>query len=81
MDQMQEGETAMRLTDKERELAKRAAARYLERAAEETACRNCQGQGHIASGIALDGPESCGDGHACFAPCPACGGTGKGEMQ
>ena len=69
----------MILTPRERELAIRAAQRLREAQAKETMCPQCQGQGQIESGIAIDGPESMGGGHACFAPCPECAGTGRGE--
>jgi hypothetical protein len=72
----------MSLSARELELAKRAARRLRERQRPEVesgACPNCGGHGHVASGTAVDGPESHGEGHACFAPCAECGGTGKGD--
>jgi DnaJ-class molecular chaperone len=69
----------MNLTPQELAAAKRAAARILEAQREDSACPRCHGQGQIESGTAIDGPESMGDGHACFAPCPECAGTGRGE--
>jgi hypothetical protein len=69
----------MRLTPKELAAARRAASRILDAQRQETVCLQCQGQGQIESGIAIDGPESMGGGHACFAPCPECAGTGRGE--
>lgn len=71
----------MSMTARELELAKRAARRLLDRQRPIGAlgtCENCGGHGQIQSGVAVDGPESHGEGHACFAPCAECGGTGKG---
>jgi DnaJ-class molecular chaperone len=69
----------MRLTPEELAAAKRALARLIEESREDGACSACRGQGQVESGIAIDGPESMGGGHACFAPCPECAGTGRGE--
>jgi hypothetical protein len=72
----------MSMSARELELAKRAARRLRERqrpGGELVSCPNCGGHGQIQSGVAVDGPESHGEGHACFAPCAECGGTGKGD--
>ena len=67
----------MKMTEREMELAKRAARKILDQMEEDSLCHFCKGDGHVASGIALDSPESCGGGHAAFAPCPECFGTGR----
>ena len=67
----------MKMTEREMELAKRAAKRILDQMELDALCDFCKGDGHVASGIALDSPESCGGGHAAFAPCPECFGTGR----
>lgn len=69
----------MKLTPREWEMAKRAASRLLQAQQQEATCSRCHGQGQLESGVAIDGYESCGGGHACFAPCPDCAGTGRGE--
>jgi DnaJ-class molecular chaperone len=69
----------MRMTPHELALAKQAAIKLRRTQAElhSAPCLTCRGQGQVESGIAILGPESKGDGHACFAPCPDCAGTGK----
>jgi ribosomal protein L37AE/L43A len=67
----------MKMTEREMELAKRAAQRIKERMEEEALCPFCQGNAYVASGIAIDSPESCGEGHSAFAQCPECLGTGR----
>jgi hypothetical protein len=67
------------MTPDELAAAKRALARLIREGQVDYVCQACRGQGQVESGIAIDGPESMGGGHACFAPCPECAGTGRGE--
>lgn len=66
------------MTDKELAAAKRQARKYLARPAEpDGACERCHGSGQVVEGMGRTGPESMGAGHAIYAPCPICGGTGR----
>ena len=43
-------------------------------------CHSCAGTGQLQSGSGCDSPESHGAGHAVFAQCPACLGTGRADV-